>query len=99
MRDMSNVDQPEVFDYKPERALIQGIKLLEQPALIGHNIANYDIPLIKEQYPDFDPRGEVLDTLVLAVFIILMLLIGFERRPAGMLQRCADIPSKHGVTD
>ena len=46
MRDMSNVDEPEVFDHKPERALIQGVKQLEQAdVLIGHNIINYDIPL------------------------------------------------------
>ena len=30
MRDMSHPDEPEVFDYKPERAIIQGIKQLEQ---------------------------------------------------------------------
>ena len=89
MRDMSNVDQPEVFDYQPERALIQGVKLLERAdVLIGHNIANYDIPLIKEQYPDFDPRGQILDTLVLSrLYYPDIADRDFERRPAGMPQR------------
>ena len=54
-----------VFDHLPERALIQGVKQLEQAdVLIGHNIINYDIPLLKEQYPDFDPQGQCIDTLV-----------------------------------
>ena len=48
MRDMNTSDDPIVFDHKPERAIVQGIKQLENAdALIGHNIAGYDIPLIK----------------------------------------------------
>ena len=78
-----------VFDYKPERAVVQGVKMLEQAdALIGHNIINYDIPLIKEQYPDFDPQGEVLDTLVLSrIYYPNIIDRDYERRPAGMPQR------------
>ena len=67
MRDMDKVEEAEVFDYKPERAVVQGIKQLENAdVLIGHNIINYDIPLIKEQFPDFTFGGQVLDTLVLS---------------------------------
>ena len=63
----ATVEEVEVFDYKPERAVIQGVKALERAdLLIGHNIIGYDIPLLKEQFPDFNPRGEVLDTLVLS---------------------------------
>ena len=63
MRNMANVEEAEVFDYKPERAVIQGVKALENAdALIGHNIIGYDIPLLKEQFPDFAPRGEVVGT-------------------------------------
>ena len=44
MRDMDKVEEPLVFDYKPERAVIQGVKQLEKAdVLIGHNIINYDI--------------------------------------------------------
>ena len=56
-----------IFDHKPERDLLQGVKQLEQAeVLIGHNIIGYDIPLLKEQYPEFAPTGQVLDTLVLS---------------------------------
>ena len=85
----SNDESTQVFDYKPERAVVQGVKLLEKAdALIGHNIINYDIPLIKEQYPDFDPQGEVLDTLVLSrLYYPNIIERDYERRPAGMPQR------------
>ena len=48
-----------VFDHLPERALLQGVKKLEQAdVLIGHNIIGYDIPLLKEQFPDFNFQGQ-----------------------------------------
>ena len=83
MRDMSRPDEPEVFDYKPERAIIQGIKQLEQADnLIGHNIISYDIPLIKEQFPDFSLRGQVVDTLVLIdIYYPHISDRDYERRP------------------
>jgi hypothetical protein len=78
MRDMNTADEPIVFDHKPERAIVQGVKQLENAdALIGHNIAGYDIPLVKEQFPDFDFQGEVLDISDR----------DYERRPDGMPQR------------
>ena len=89
MRNMTNVEETEVFDYKPERALIQGVKALERAdVLIGHNISGYDIPLIKEQFPDFDPRGQVVDTLTLSrLYYPHISDRDFERRPIGMPQR------------
>ncbi len=89
MRDMDTVEEAQVFDYKPERAVVQGIKQLENAdVLIGHNIINYDIPLIKEQYPDFAPRGEVFDTLVLSrLFYPHLADRDYERRPQNMPQR------------
>ena len=89
MRDMDTVDEAKVFDYKPERAVIQGVKALERAdILIGHNISGYDIPLLKEQYPDFKPRGEVLDTLVMSrLFYPHISDRDYERRPQGMPQR------------
>lgn len=89
MRDMSTPNDAEVFDYKPERAIIQGIKQLEQAdSLIGHNIISYDIPLIKEQFPDFAPRGQVIDTLVLSrLYYPHISDRDYERRPDGMPQR------------
>jgi hypothetical protein len=89
MRNMTNVNQAEVFDHKPERAVIQGVKALERAdVLIGHNIAGYDIPLLKEQFPDFNPRGSVLDTLVLSrLYYPNISDRDYERRPVGMPQR------------
>ena len=88
MRDMQSADNPIVFDYKPERAVIQGVKQLENAdVLIGHNIVGYDIPLLKEQY-EFNPRGQVLDTLVLSrLFYPHIIDRDYERRPTGMPQR------------
>ena len=88
MRNTDDIDTTEVFDYKTERALIQGVKQLEQAdVLIGHNIIGYDIPLLKEQY-EFNPRGEVLDTLVLSrLFYPHIIDRDYERRPKGMPQR------------
>ena len=79
----------EVYDHLPERALVQGIKRLEKAdVLIGHNIIGYDIPLLQEQFPDFKPGGEVLDTLVLSrLFYPHIADRDFERRPHGMPQR------------
>ena len=34
--------------------------------LVGHNIVGYDIPVIKRIYPWFNPRGVILDTLILS---------------------------------
>ena len=78
-----------VYDHRPEQSLPQGIARLEQAdLLIGHNIIGYDIPLIKEQYPEFNPRGELLDTLVLSrLFYPHIADRDFERRPNGMPQR------------
>ena len=82
-------ESTQVYDLQPDRALIQGVKQLEQAdVLIGHNIIGYDIPLLKEQFEDFNPQGEVLDTLVLSrLFYPHISDRDFERRPSGMPQR------------
>ena len=89
MRDTSKPDDTEVFDSQPERSLQQGIKQLElADNLIGHNIINYDIPLIKEQFTEFAPRGQTIDTLVLSrLYYPHISDRDYERRPAGMPQR------------
>ena len=84
-----NVEEAQVFDYKPERAVIQGVKATgSADILIGHNIIDYDIPLLKEQFEDFEPRGEVIDTLVLSrLYYPHIIDRDYERRPDGMPQR------------
>ncbi len=88
MRDDIN-DNTLVFDHRPEQSIIQGVKKLEMAdVLIGHNIIGYDIPLIKEQYPDFEPKGQAIDTLVLSrLFYPHIQDRDYERRPDGMPQR------------
>ena len=34
--------------------------------IIGHNIIGFDIPIIKKFYPYFNPRGIIIDTLLLS---------------------------------
>jgi len=89
MRDIAEAEQPIVFDHQPERAVIQGVKQLElADEIIGHNIINYDIPLIKEQFDDFNPTGKVVDTLVLSrLYYPHIADRDYERRPIGMPQR------------
>ena len=67
VRDTNDPDKAKVFDHLKDRPVINGVKLLEDAdTLIGHNIVGYDIPLLKEQFPDFSPKGQIIDTLVLA---------------------------------
>ena len=98
MRDAAG--EPIVFDHQPDRAIIQGIKQLEtENALIGHNIISYDIPLIQEQFPDFLPQGEVIDTLVLSACFIPILLIGIMSAPKACLSGCTDVTLDVGQTN
>jgi len=47
--------------------VVRGIQRLEDAELIvGHNIINYDIPVIRKLFPWFRATGRVLDTLVLS---------------------------------
>jgi len=42
------------------------LPLLEDAStIIGHNICAYDIPCIQHLYPNFKPKGQVIDTLIL----------------------------------
>jgi len=34
--------------------------------IVGHNIINFDIPAIQKVYPEWEPKGRILDTLVLS---------------------------------
>jgi hypothetical protein len=45
----------------------RGLQRLEDASeIVGHNIINYDIPVIRKLYPWFTNVGRVLDTLVLS---------------------------------
>ena len=89
MRNLEAEDTPIVFDCQPDRDIQQGIRQLESAdVLIGHNIISFDIPLLKEQYPEFEYKGELIDTLVLSrLFYPNIIDRDFERRPDGMPQK------------
>ena len=40
--------------------------IMEAEHVVGHNIINYDLPVIKACYPFFEPEGEAVDTLILS---------------------------------
>ena len=47
--------------------IIRGVTLImEADRIVGHNIINYDIPVLKKLYGFFEPEGEVIDTLLLS---------------------------------
>ena len=41
-------------------------RLDDADSIVGHNIISYDLRVIKKLYPFFDPKGEVVDTLILS---------------------------------
>ena len=88
VRDINNPDKHEVYDHRESQTITMGIERLKRAdALVGHNIIEYDLPLIKETH-DFDFEGEVVDTLVLSrLFYPHIADRDFERRPHGMPQR------------
>ena len=48
-------------------SITTGISWLEvADILIGHNSIGFDIPIIKKFYPWFNPRGTIVDTLLLS---------------------------------
>ena len=64
----TETDQTLVYnDEGNAEPLSRGIQRLEDAnQVVGHNIINYDLPVIRKFYPWFECRGRVLDTLVLS---------------------------------
>ena len=56
-------DAPMASNY----SVTTGLSYLETAdVLVGHNIIGFDIPVIKKLYPWFNPRGTIVDTLLLS---------------------------------
>jgi hypothetical protein len=54
-------------DQGDKEPIVRGISRLEEAdTIVGHNIIGYDIPAIKKVYPWFEPKGIIVDTLVLS---------------------------------
>lgn len=86
IRDLDYPDEPCVFDDRPGQPILSGVRLLEQAShLVGHNVASYDIPLLKERYPELKLTGQVLDTLVLSrLYYPTILDRDYQLRHQGM---------------
>jgi len=66
-----NTEEERTITYNDEgedcEPILRGITYLEEAdTLVGHNIINYDIPVIRKLYPFFDPKGRIVDTLLLS---------------------------------
>ena len=65
-----NTDDDTTIIYNDEgdkEPIVRGItNLMEADKLVGHNIIGYDIPVIKKLYGFFEPKGDVVDTLLLS---------------------------------
>ena len=71
-------DRPETFNDEPytenpkdlpmgSHSITTGLGWLEvADVLVGHNIIGFDIPIIQKLYPWFNPRGTIVDTLLLS---------------------------------
>lgn len=76
--DVTRIHCLAIYDTKAEQMLVyndegsteplsRGIQRLEDASeIVGHNIINYDLPVIRKLYPWFSNVGRVLDTLVLS---------------------------------
>jgi len=64
----TEIDQTLVYnDEGTAEPIVRGIQRLEDAdCIVGHNIINYDLPVISKLYPWFSPSGLRLDTLVLS---------------------------------
>ena len=56
-----------VYNDQGGEPITRAVTILDEAKQIaGHNIINYDLPVLKKLYGFFDPQGEVIDTLVLS---------------------------------
>jgi hypothetical protein len=54
-------------DKGTEEPVVRGIQVLEDsPCIIGHNVINYDLPVLQKLYPWFGSPACVVDTLLLS---------------------------------
>lgn len=68
---LQDINSGEVKTYNSSKGNIEaGLKELSLASeLIGHNIINYDIPVLKKLYKDFNTNAKLTDTLVLSRLI------------------------------
>ena len=65
--DEKYTDDPKELPMGGSYSITTALSYLElADTLVGHNIIGFDIPIIKRLYPWFNPRGTIIDTLVLS---------------------------------
>ena len=64
----STTDETYVYnDQGDQEPIVRGVQLLEEADIIcGHNVINFDVPILQKFYSWFDPKGLVVDTLLLS---------------------------------
>ncbi len=64
----SKTDETYVYnDQGDQEPIVRGVQLLEEADIIcGHNVINFDLPILQKFYGWFDPKGLVVDTLLLS---------------------------------
>tara|TARA_R100001082_G_scaffold1647_1_gene1486 strand:- start:108 stop:656 length:549 start_codon:yes stop_codon:yes gene_type:complete len=65
--DESYTKNPKDLPMGTNYSITTGLGWLEvADVLVGHNIIGFDIPIIQKLYPWFNPRGTIVDTLLLS---------------------------------
>ena len=73
-------------DIGGEEPIVRAVTyLMDADTIIGHNIIGFDIPVIKKIYPFFEPKGRIIDTLLLSrLYHPNMLDVDRRAKPTGM---------------
>lgn len=84
-----DLDTNQVFrfnDIGNTNSIANGVNLLEDAkVLVGHNIVGFDIPVIQDLFPFFNPTATLYDTLILSrMFFPDILSIDYRRKFIGM---------------
>lgn len=82
-----NIDTDEIHSFVGEMEVRQGLKLLSQAdELVGHNIVDYDIPVLKKLFK-WEPKKDVVfsDTLIMAKLAFQDIRdYDFRNKPVGL---------------
>ena len=64
----SETDQTYVYnDQGDQEPITRGVQFLEDAeVIVGHNVLSYDVPVLQKIYKWFEPKGLVIDTLLLS---------------------------------
>lgn len=86
---LQDIDTGQVLRYNDTGAsetITTGLNVLQEAdVLVGHNIVGFDIPVIQDIYPFFEPKAKLFDTLILSrMFFPDILQRDYRKKPIGM---------------